>query len=84
MSDMNDKIAVVTGGNRGIGRFIAKALAEAGATVAITGRNHDAVQATANELGNRVVGFLCDHSVPDSIAELAENVRQHLVCRIFW
>ena len=39
--DLSDTVAVVTGGNGGIGRGIALGLAEAGASVAILGRNRE-------------------------------------------
>src|SRR5664279_6089695 len=48
--DLAGKVAVVTGGNGGIGRGIAIGLAEAGASVAIFGRNEDKNQRVLAEL----------------------------------
>jgi 2-deoxy-D-gluconate 3-dehydrogenase len=48
--DLSGKVAVVTGGNGGIGRAIAIGLAEAGASVAIFGRNDDKNQRVLSEL----------------------------------
>ena len=48
---LRDRIAVVTGGSRGIGAGIAKAFVSAGARVVISGRNRDALDATASEIG---------------------------------
>jgi 2-deoxy-D-gluconate 3-dehydrogenase len=48
--DLSGKVAVVTGGNGGIGRGIALGLAEAGASVAIFGRNDDKNQHVLSEL----------------------------------
>jgi 2-deoxy-D-gluconate 3-dehydrogenase len=48
--DLSGKVAVVTGGNGGIGRGIAIGLAEAGASVAIFGRNEDKNQRVLAEL----------------------------------
>src|ERR1017187_8033614 len=48
--DLSGKVAVVTGGNGGIGRGIAIGLAEAGASVAIFGRNDDKNQRVLAEL----------------------------------
>jgi 2-dehydro-3-deoxy-D-gluconate 5-dehydrogenase len=48
--DLSGKVAVVTGGNGGIGRGIALGLAEAGASVAILARNEDRNRDTVKEL----------------------------------
>ncbi len=50
MSEWDGKVALVTGGTRGIGRAIAAALAAAGVDVAITGRDPAGVRAAAEEL----------------------------------
>ncbi len=48
--DLTDRVAVVTGGNGGIGRSIALGMAEAGASVAVFGRNPEKNQSVLNEL----------------------------------
>jgi 2-deoxy-D-gluconate 3-dehydrogenase len=50
MFDLSDKVSIVTGGNRGIGRGLALGLAEAGASVAILARDEEKSQATLKEL----------------------------------
>lgn len=48
---LRDRVAVVTGGSRGIGAGIAAALVSAGAQVVISGRRADVLEATAAEIG---------------------------------
>jgi NAD(P)-dependent dehydrogenase (short-subunit alcohol dehydrogenase family) len=54
--NLKDRTALVTGGNRGIGRSIALALARAGARVAICGRNEETLAATVEELNRVTLG----------------------------
>ncbi len=53
MSKLAGKIAVITGGNSGIGYASAKEFKEKGATVVITGRNEEKVKKAASELAAR-------------------------------
>ncbi|PRY46038.1 SDR family NAD(P)-dependent oxidoreductase [Umezawaea tangerina] len=67
MTDLTDKVAIVTGGTRGIGLATVTALAEAGATVVLTGRDEAvAKEAAAGVPGGRVTGVALD--VTDSAA----------------
>jgi 2-dehydro-3-deoxy-D-gluconate 5-dehydrogenase len=51
--DLNGKVAVVTGGNGGLGRGIALGLARAGAAIAVLGRNEAKNSAVLEELRGR-------------------------------
>jgi len=76
--DLTGKLAIVTGGSRGIGRAIARALSTANAKVIITGRHRETLETTAGEIGDNAAWFCCDHSDPNSIEELSQSVlEQH-------
>jgi NAD(P)-dependent dehydrogenase (short-subunit alcohol dehydrogenase family) len=65
----SNKVAVVTGGNSGIGFAIARALAAEGADVVVVGRRPDAVEAAVAALGAQAVGLTGD------VADLATHDR---------
>lgn len=68
---MDNKVAIVTGGNRGLGRQMAQALAEAGGEVAVICRNADSAQTAASEIaestGQTCRGYACDVTVPEQV-----------------
>jgi 3-oxoacyl-[acyl-carrier protein] reductase len=72
------KHAVVTGGTRGIGRAIAEALVEAGASVAICGRSADSVRTAAAQLAAspeaEVFGEIADVSSWDQVERFFRSV----------
>lgn len=57
---LQNKIAVITGGNSGIGLATAKELRQLGARVIIIGRNADAVSMAAEEIGGNTLGVTAD------------------------
>lgn len=67
MSRLNNKIAVITGGNSGIGFGIAQALREEGAKGAIIGRNQETLDSAAAQLGD---GFIAINADVTNIADL--------------
>lgn len=73
MSKLNGKVAVVTGGNSGIGYASAKKLKADGATVVITGRSAEKVAAAAAEL--QVKGIVADVTDIAAINNLVEQVK---------
>ncbi|HET7746864.1 MAG TPA: SDR family NAD(P)-dependent oxidoreductase [Vicinamibacteria bacterium] len=75
MSGLEGRVALVTGGGRGIGRACARDLARAGARVAVAARSRDQVDAAAQEIGGEARGFTVDVANTDSVAALFEAVR---------
>jgi NAD(P)-dependent dehydrogenase (short-subunit alcohol dehydrogenase family) len=79
------KVAVVTGGNRGIGFVIARALAAEGCSVVITGRDRKALKAACADLtdiaakadaGGEVSGLYCEVRQPKSVAAVFAEVKK--------
>jgi len=62
---LDGKVALVTGGSRGIGKAIGAALAAAGAQVVLTSRKQEALDAAADEIGGGAVGFAAHAGDPD-------------------
>ncbi len=73
MFDFTENTALVTGATGGIGGSIAKALHAQGATVGISGRNEEKLNALAAELGDRVHILPADLSSSDAIKDLVKR-----------
>jgi 3-oxoacyl-[acyl-carrier protein] reductase len=66
--ELQGTVAIVTGGSRRIGRAIARVLADAGARVAVVGRNGEKARAAAGELpGDGHAGYACDVADPAQV-----------------
>ena len=78
--DLTGKVAIVTGGNGGIGRAIALGLAQHGADIVVAARNAQKTAAVVGEveaMGRRCVGVRCDVLQQDDItATVATTVRE--------
>lgn len=75
MSTFKNKVAIVTGGNSGIGYATAKELIAKGATVIITGRRKEAIEKAAKELG--AIPFVADQASLKDTDALYEEVRKN-------
>ncbi len=74
--DLTGKVAIVTGGSKGIGRSIALGLAASGAAVAIAGRNAEPLEAAAEQirgLGGKALAVVTDLSDSAQIQRLADE-----------
>lgn len=88
MTNLPHHVVLVAGASRGVGRGIALAFAEAGATVIVTGRtlksarrrdvagSVDDTAAQVTRLGGRGVAIPCDHTRVEDVRALVESVRQ--------
>ncbi len=76
MKKLENKVAVVTGGNSGIGLAAAKLYAAQGAKVAITGRNQATLNSAVTEIGHGAIGLLGDVANISNISKVYENVAE--------
>ena len=76
MSKLDGKTAVVTGGSSGIGYATARKIKELGAKVIITGRNPEAVDKAAGEIG--AVGLVADQASLGDTDALVEFAKEEL------
>ena len=88
MQSLHNKVTLVTGASRGIGKGVAHALGEAGATVYITGRTEDLSHATVplpgtihetaalvTQAGGRGIAVRCDHRDDDQVRAVFDRIQ---------
>ncbi|RMF12193.1 MAG: 3-oxoacyl-[acyl-carrier-protein] reductase [Alphaproteobacteria bacterium] len=78
MFDLEGKKALVTGASGGIGKAIARALHERGATVALSGTRVEPLEALAGELGGRAHVVPCNLGDAAAVAELPKRAEEAL------
>jgi len=79
---LTGRVALVCGSTKGLGRAVAKALAQEGARVAVNGRHQDSVERAAQQLSSEaaqpVMPFVADVAEPAQAAGLVERVRHEM------
>lgn len=78
MKKLENKVAVITGGNSGIGLATAVLFAEQGAKVAITGRNQATLTSVAETIGEEAISIVSDVSDLNSIKNAYQEVSAKL------
>jgi 2,3-dihydro-2,3-dihydroxybenzoate dehydrogenase len=76
--DLTGRAALVTGGGAGIGRAIARTLAEAGADVAIVDIDAAAAEETAASIAGRAIALVADMTDPEQVAAVVERAAREL------
>jgi len=79
--DLRGKVAIVTGGNGGIGLGMARGLAEAGAAIAVVGRNEAKSAAAVNELkqlGAKAIAIAADVTDKQAVADMVARTAREL------
>lgn len=76
---LNDKLALITGGGRGIGRAIALMFAQHGARIAVAARTRAQVESVAREIGEKAIAVVCDVANPASVAEMFADLEPDIL-----
>ena len=71
---LRGKVALVTGGSRGIGKAIAATFAREGATTVICGRKQESLDQAAREIGQNVVPLACHVGKPEELKRLVDTI----------
>lgn len=76
MANLQNKIALITGGNSGIGLATAQRFVEEGATVIITGRNAQTLEEAKSKIGKNIFAVQCDVSKLNELDDLYAYIKK--------
>lgn len=77
LTSISGRVAIVTGGSKGIGKGIARVFARHGARVLVVSRNIEEATACAGEIGGTAVGFAADISTWEGAQAMASAAAEH-------
>src|SRR5262245_13235866 len=77
MNRIQNKVAIITGGNSGIGKGIAKHFLQEGAKVVVFGRNEKSLYQIKNEFGNQILTIRGDVTKTNDLRNLYEQTLLH-------
>lgn len=77
MKTLENKVALITGGNSGIGLATAKLFVAEGAKVIITGRNQKSIDEALSTLGSNAVGIVTDITNMQHLQQLGAKITKH-------
>ena len=74
--NLKNKVALITGGTKGIGLEVARSLIDEGMRVAVTGRSQNSVDQALEELNDGAVGYVCDVRNLQAQQEVVNDLRE--------